>query len=143
MNFGCSVNDFVALGILAWKLYKSYKDAPESLRNLSQDLLSFHAVLREAEETIFARSISSSRQRRLKAVHDGCFAVLMDVQGLIEKYENMNTQGKRTWERVKWGTENVTELRARLTSNAAFLNTFYIRQVFPLSVNNPPYDRDD
>ena len=130
MSFGCSVGDFVTLGTVTWKLYKSYKEAPGSLQNLSLDLLSFHAVLKEAEETIFERPLSPSKQQGLKAVHDSCYGVLIDLQKLVDKYENMGTQGKRTWERIRWGNEPIAELRARLTSNTTFLIT-YIKHVIP------------
>lgn len=101
MSFGCSVGDFVALGTLAWNLYKSYKAAPGSFQSLSLDLLSFHAVLKEAEEAVFARPLSPSKQRGLNPVHDGCYGILKDLQSLVDRYDNMGTQGKRTWERMR------------------------------------------
>lgn len=139
MSFGCSVGDFVTLGTTSWKLYKLYKDAPGSLQSLSLDLLSFHAVLKEAEETLFARPLPPSKQQGLKAVHDSCYGVLTDLQNLVDKYENMGTQGKRTWERFRWGNEPIAELRARLTSNTTFLITYMrYRVLFSLKWSASP-----
>jgi hypothetical protein len=52
MSFGFSIGDFVAVGNLAWQVWKSCKDAPESFRNVSQEVLSLHAVLKEIEELL-------------------------------------------------------------------------------------------
>jgi hypothetical protein len=52
MSFGFGVSDFVALGTLAWQVYRSCRDAPENFGNVSQDVLSLHAVLREVEEDL-------------------------------------------------------------------------------------------
>jgi hypothetical protein len=121
MSFGYSVGDFIAVGVLAWDVYKSCKGAPESFGNISSEVLSLHAVLKEAEETVFARHLSLQKRERLKAVGDGCYRVLEDLQTLVKKYESLGTQSKRTWDRLKWGTEDIAELRSRLTSNGVLL----------------------
>ncbi|KAK0513111.1 hypothetical protein JMJ35_004097 [Cladonia borealis] len=95
---GFGVGDFVAVSTLAWNVYKSCKAAPGSFINISNEVLSLYAVLKEADET--------------------------DLQALVDKYESLGTQSKRTWDRMKWGTENVTEIRSRLVSNTTFLTAY-------------------
>jgi hypothetical protein len=110
MSFGYSVGDFIAIGALAWDVYKSCKGAPESFGNISCiscEVLSLQAVLKEAEETVFAQPLSPQKQDRLKAVGDGCYSVLEDLQKLVKKHESPGTQSKRTWDRMKWGTEDI------------------------------------
>ena len=124
MSFGYAVGDFIAVGTLAWNVYKSCKEAPESFGNISFEVLSLHAVLKEAEETVFAQHLSPTQQERLKAVGDGCQHVLKDLDDLCQKYQSLGTQSKRTWDRMKWGTEDIAELRARLTSNSVLLATW-------------------
>ena len=124
MSFGYAVGDFIAVGTLAWNVYKSCKEAPESFGNISFEVLSLHAVLKEAEETVFAQHLSPTQQERLKAVGDGCQHVLKDLDDLCQKYQSLGTQSKRTWDRMKWGTEDIAELRARLTSNTVLLATW-------------------
>ena len=123
--------DIVAVGTLAWNVYKSCKDAPGSFNDISNEVLSLHAVLKEADETILKTPLPPQSQARLKTICDGCQSVLSDLQALVDKYENLGTQSKWTWDRMKWGTENVVEIRSRLVSNATFL-TAYIRWGYSL-----------
>jgi hypothetical protein len=128
MSFGYGVGDFITIGALAWNVYKSCKGAPESFGNISFEVLSLHAVLKEAEETVFAQPLLPTKQERLKAVGDGCYRVLKDLDDLCQKYQSLGMQGRRVWDRMRWGTEDIAELRARLTSNTGLL-TSWIRYV--------------
>ena len=121
-GFGYSVGDVVAIGTLAWSVYKSCKRAPESFGEISSEVLSLHAVLKEAEEALSAQSLPPARQEQLKAVGDGCRCVLEDLDKLVKKYESLGTQSKRTWDRVRFGAEDISSLRLRLVSNTGLLN---------------------
>ena len=81
-------------------------------------------MLKEGEETLFTRPLPPSRAQRLEAIKDGCDRVLVDLQSLVEKYERLGTQSKRTWDRMKWGNEDIAEIRSRLTSNVTMLTAF-------------------
>lgn len=142
--YGFGVGDFVAVGTLAWNVYKSCrfepylaaslpkynsnrsvgKAAPGSFDSISVEVLSLHAVLKECEETVFSRSISPERKERLVAIKEGCDMVLRDLQSLVVKYESLGTQSKRTWDRMKWGNEDIAEIRARITSNISLLTAY-------------------
>jgi DNA-binding ferritin-like protein (Dps family) len=89
-----------------------------------------HVVLKESEETVFARPLSPIQQERLKAIGDGCHHVLEDLEKLVKKYESLGTQSQRTWDRLRWSAKDVAELRARLTSHITLL-TAYISCVAP------------
>jgi hypothetical protein len=123
MSFG-SATHVISVATLAWKVYKSCKEAPESFGHIAIDVASLHAVLKEVEETVFAQPLSPARQERLKTVGDGCYLVLKDLDRLVQKYESLGTQAKRTWDRMRWGNEDVSELRARLMSSTLLLNTW-------------------
>lgn len=122
--YGFGVGDFVAVGTLAWNVYKSCRAAPGSFSNISTEVLSLHAVLKEADETIFRSPLSPESQARLRTIGDGCQCVLGDLQALVDKYESLGTQSRRTWDRMKWGAEDIVEIRSRLTSNATMLTAF-------------------
>ena len=124
MSFGFSVGDFLAVGTLAWDVYKSCRAAPDSFSNISNEVLSLHAVLKEADETIFKSPQLPKRQARLKTIGDGCQYVLDDLQALVDKYESLGTQSKRTWDRMNWGSEDISDIRSRLISNATMLTVF-------------------
>jgi hypothetical protein len=137
MSFGYGAGDFIAIGTLSWKVYKSCKGAPGSFKDISSEVLSLHVVLKEAEETVFAHPLSTTKQERLKAVGDGCHYVLTDLDALLKKYQSLGTQSKRTWDRMRWGAEDIAELRARLTSNTALL-TAWVRCVHEFLVDLRP-----
>ncbi|PVH84539.1 ankyrin [Cadophora sp. DSE1049] len=124
MSFGFGVGDFIAVGKLAWSVYKSCKEAPESFNNISAEVLSLHAVLKEVEEALSEEPLTDSKQRSLATISNGCQSVLQDLQALVVKYESLGSQSRRTWDRMRWGSNDIAELRARLTSNTMMLTTF-------------------
>ena len=150
VGFGYGVGDFIALGTLTWNVYKSCKGAPNAFGDISSEVLSLQAVLKEAEETIFAQPLTPEKQERLKVVGDGCHGVL--TEKLCKKYQSLGTQSKRTWDRMRWGSEDIAELRARLTSNTVLLTAWirFVRDLLvdpgliaiPLVPLKPPYIRN-
>lgn len=131
MSFNYGVADVVALGRLAWKVYISCKHAPESFGNISSEVLSLHAVLREFEDNLTRHASSNSQQEGLRVIGEGCQNVLDDLQQLVNKYESLGTNTKRTWDRLRWNSGQIAELRSRLISNTVLL-TAYIRLVHAL-----------
>ena len=136
--YGFGVGDFVAVGTLAWNVYKSCRAAPGSFSNISIEVLSLHAVLKEADETIFKSPLSPESQVRLKTIGDGCQCVLGDLEALVDKYESLGTQSKRTWDRMRWGAEDIVEIRSRLISNATMLTAFIRWAPFLSKYLDPP-----
>jgi hypothetical protein len=122
--YGFGVGDVIAVGTIAWNVYKSCRAAPESFSNISLEVLSLHAVLKEAEETVFKSPLPTESQERLTTVGDGCRGVLDDLQKLVDRYESLGTQSKRTWDRMKWGAQDIAEIRQRLISNTTMLTAF-------------------
>jgi hypothetical protein len=114
----------VSLCKLAWDVYKHCKDASGSFKNVSTELLSLHAVLREAEENISQTTLSESRLARLTTVTDGCREVVTDVEALVTKYKKLESKTQRVWHNVGWHMEDLTELRLRLGNSATLLTAF-------------------
>jgi hypothetical protein len=132
MSFGWSASDFVTLTKLAWKTYKSCKDAPDSFSGVSQEALSLHAVLKETEEVLAESQLSVSEGKRLKVITDGCTNVLKELDSLVTKYESLATSSKRAWDRMRYAIEDITELRSRLMSNTILLTAFLSYGTFSL-----------
>lgn len=118
------MGDFAALGQLAWKIYRACKDAPESFKNISQEVSSLHLVLKEVEETYSDETLPDAQQSHLQTIGDGCRAVLEDLQTILDKYNSLGSKTKRTWDRLGWGSRDIVELRSRLISNTVLLTTF-------------------
>ena len=122
--FGFSVGDCVTVGTLAWNVYKATKSAPESFQRIHIEVLSLHALLKEAEDTVLKSPLKPHKQTGLRIVADGCISVLEELQQLVDKYGSLGTQTKQTWDRVRWANEDIVELRARLICNVTLLTAF-------------------
>ena len=81
-------------------------------------------MLKESEEILVIHPLPTASVDRLNIIKEGCEKVLIDLQNLVKKYESLGTQSKRTWDRMRWGNEDVAEIRARLTSNISLLTAF-------------------
>ena len=102
----------------------SGKAAPKSFGNISVEILSLHAVLKEAEETLFLRALPPHSRERLDVICDGCQTVLQELSDLVKRYESLGTQSRRTWDRIGWANEGIAEIRARITSSTTMLGVF-------------------
>lgn len=118
------MSDFVLLGQVAWKIYRACKDSPEDFKNVSQEVLSLHVVLKKVQEMYLDASLSADQQSSLRVVGDGCRGVLEDLQEILDKYTSLGTKSKRPWDRLGWGSEDIEKLRLRLISNTVLLLTF-------------------
>lgn len=133
MSFGYGVSDIIKLSNLAWKTYKSCKEAPDSFASVRQETLSLHAILKETEEVLEECRLKPPQQERLRIICEGCESVLEALNFLTHKYESLGSQSRRTWDRLKWGVEDVNSLRTRLITNTVLLSGFLqYANMFPL-----------
>ena len=124
MSLGYSVGDFVLLGQLAWTVFKSCKGAPESFANISYEVLSLHAVIKEFGDNLKEGNPAPSQLASLRHVAGGCQRVLDDLKVLTDRYRSLGSQNKRIRDRFKWRGEDIAAIRLRLISNTALLNAF-------------------
>lgn len=116
--------DIAALGQLAWQLYKTCEDTPESLKTISQEIFSLHGVLKDLEETYSGALLSATQQSRLENIRSRCRAVLEDLQDLVDRYNSLVADTKHTWDRLGWRSDDIAELRYRLVSTTVLLTAF-------------------
>ena len=129
MSFGFGLGDIIALGRLSWTVYQACKEAPSTFGQLTQEVLSMNAVLKEIEEACDEEEdLSSSRQEGLKVVMAGCRNVLEELQTLLKRYESMGTRANRTRDRMGWATVDIPTCRQRLNTNTSLL-TAYLRYI--------------
>ena len=124
MSFGFGVGDIVTISTLAWKVFKSCKDASEDFKNLSGEVVSLHVVLKETEDLVTENEINRDQTTQLRQIAAGCQKVLEDVEQLLTKYQSLGSKSQRTWDRLKWGKESIADLRARLTSTTSILSAY-------------------
>ena len=129
MSFGCSVGDFVVLASLAWKVYKDCKSASAEFLEVGNEVISLRTAIQElqdeAEESnsILTRA-GSRRKRELESIMKNCTDVLRELQQLITRYRSLGTQQKRTWDRIKFGSEGVQQIRDKVMFHTSALTLF-------------------
>ena len=125
MSLGFGVGDLVMVTSLAWKLYKACKDSGDDFRNLSHELMSLDAVLRETSDYLTEHTgLEVSRRNRLNIICSGCLQTLRDLEELVNKYQSLGTQAQRAWDRVRFGLRDISDLRQRVVSSVTLLNAF-------------------
>ena len=123
--FGWGVGDIVAIAKLAAKVYTAYKDAPDEYKHIAEEVDSLQGMINKAVHYFESTALSDHDRQQGQSALRGCQSVLEDLISLIEKYKSLaSTNTSQILQRVKLGTEDITALRARLTSNALLLNGF-------------------
>lgn len=125
MSFGFSASDIVTISTLAWKTYKTCKGSSDEFKRIASEVASLHCVLKETEELLDEDSgLSPSRRARLTVILETSSEVLSDLSGQLTKYESLGTHSQRTWDRLRWGLEDVSDVRSRLISVCTMLAAF-------------------
>ena len=130
MSFGFGVGDIMAISQLATKVYTGYKDAPNDYKNVAEEVKSLQIIINNAAHHFKGTYLTENCRKDGQEVLKGCRSVLEDLNSLIEKYKSLaSANTSQAFQRIKFGTEDIPNLRARITSNATFLSSF-IRRYF-------------
>jgi len=148
--FGFGVGDVLAVGTLVWNVYKTYEGAPEQFRDFSQEILSLHSVVRKVEDqlgisdldgmagrsrplasdsgAVYAASLSLSAEDKndLKILYDGLKAIMKELDDLLRKYQHLASNPTISFDRLKWGREDLVGLRDKIRSNIMLLTGFNV-----------------
>ena len=100
------------------------KAAPGVFATISMELESLVCVLDEAAESQLSHPLSPQREARLNTILAGFNKVLNDLEYIVQKYQSLGTSERSAWDQLKFGKEDITEIRGRLVMNMAFLTTF-------------------
>ncbi|KAK5077042.1 serine palmitoyltransferase component [Lithohypha guttulata] len=120
-NVSIQINSTIST---VWKLYKKCRTTPESYYNISQELNSLHAFLKECEEVFPEELRSSDRSARLTIILVGCTDIAEELGAIVQKYESLGLQQRRTWDRLQWHSNEINQIRARITSHVGMLTAF-------------------
>lgn len=88
-------------------------------------------VLQDADVAFPNRELDSAQKRDLKIIDEGCRNVLEELQKLLDKNSELNSESgnagkkiKRVWRRLSWKPEDIDKLRDRISTNIGFLTAF-------------------
>lgn len=125
MSFGVSVTDVLALSTLAWNIYKTCKESSHDFKRVSTEVASLHVILKETEEFLHEdNGLSETRRARLGMLIETSTDVLNDLKRQLSSYETLGTHSQRTWDRLRWGLEDIADVRSRLISVNTTLTAF-------------------
>ena len=152
MSFGYGVGDVMAISRLAFKVYTTCKDAPDDYRDILDEVRSLHIIINNAAQYFKGPTFRDDKRQEGQEVLRGSLNLLKDLDSLIAKYNSLappsaspstGTSTRKAFQRARLGislvigTEDIAELRARLTSNTTLLSSFIQR--FGLSTINIKY----
>jgi Hsp70 protein len=129
MSFGFAIGDIVALGRLAWGLYKQCKGASAEFAEICNEVLSIYTALRELkdeaenEDSILNRA-GKGRQKELNNIVQNCTQVLRQLESLVTRYQSLGTSRKKVWDRIKFGDEGIKVIRNQLVLHTSTLTLF-------------------
>lgn len=122
------MTDIVTITSFAWDLYKTCKESSDEFRRVATEVASLHIILKDTEEFLDEeqrhRTLGDERRARLATILENSFDVLKDLRKQLSSYESLGTHSQRTWDRLRWGLEDVTDVRSRLISANTVLAAF-------------------
>jgi len=131
MSFGFSVGDFLGVGTLVWSVYSSYAGAPEQFRNFSQEILSLHVVFKKVEDQLRNQGsgnttlmLSAKDTDDLKILHDGLQTIMKELEALLQKYRSLTENRSISFDRLRWGQEDLAGFRERILMHVGLLAMF-------------------
>jgi hypothetical protein len=124
MNFGFSIGDFLAVGQLAWQLYRKCKAAPSDFKAISSQLISLHIVIKDVNETIEEWALPEAKKSYLLQIGEDSKDTLNELDQLLKKYSGLGMKSSRTLDRLKYPRAHIEELRARIESYINILTSF-------------------
>ena len=88
-------------------------------------------VLRDVDDVLPERDISSEQKKNLEEIARGCHDVLDQLrkrleknQGLDSKAKGMSGRSRRMWKRFQWDQAEIYQFRNRIGFNITAFNTF-------------------
>ena len=77
--FGVGVGDVLAVSTLALKVYTAYKEAPNELRNISDEINSLRIMTEKGEQRLRNTTLTDTEKTQLSEILQGCENLLQDL----------------------------------------------------------------
>ncbi|KAL6722363.1 hypothetical protein ACLMJK_001470 [Lecanora helva] len=124
MAIGVGIGDFLAVSRLCWQIYTKCKDASGNYADLSNQVITLHGVMKETMDMLAQQTLSPSQETQLGSCQKECEAVLKDLDQMLIKYESLGSKSQKTFDRLRYGMEDVNGIRIRLISSVSMLEYF-------------------
>ena len=129
---GYGAGDIIAVSQLVAKVYAACKQAPKDYRDICGEVKLLEMRINKAIPHIQGTTLSDDDRQEGQEVLRSCQGVLEDLNSLIEKYNSLaSAKSGQIAKKVQFGTEDIATLRARLSLNIGFLNSFIQRFDIP------------
>ncbi|KAI9724261.1 MAG: hypothetical protein M1828_003685 [Chrysothrix sp. TS-e1954] len=125
MSFGFSVGDFIAVAKLGRSVYKRCRDSPGQYQALASDASQLSNVLEDLEDLLKEAHFDPSFQKKILARGQPCKDVLIDMNRLLDQYQEMSLKHKSVKDRIMWDEQQTRDIRERMTSTTVGLLTLY------------------
>lgn len=131
MSFGFGVGDFLGACQMVWAVYSAYAEAPEQFRKFSHEISALHVVVGKLEDQLRSQgfgddtfTLSAKDTSDLKILHDGLKSIMGELDALLKKYQSLLKDPSISFDRLKWGQEDLVGLRDKLRLHLALLSAF-------------------
>jgi len=118
----------MGVGTLVWNIYNAYASAPEQFRNFSQEILSLHVVVKTIEDQLRnqgpGNNLSAKHSNDLKTFHDGLQTIMKELDTLLKKYQSLTEDHSISFDRLRWGQEDLVGFRERIITHVGLLTAF-------------------
>jgi hypothetical protein len=140
VNFGFSIGDLVLLSSLALNLYRKCRDCSKDFAALSNEgksrihsglwnllsscaVIGLRVIVDDIRVTVKEQSLGKEEEEQLIRIGQGCLDVLRELEAVLRKYQSLGSRSRRTWDRLRWEKDRITDIRQRLISNTALLTS--------------------
>jgi hypothetical protein len=88
-------------------------------------------VLRDVDDVLPQRDITSSQKKDLDEIAQGCYNVLKKLEETLDKYQELDSsvkgireKSRRVWKRFQWDQGEIDQFRNRINLSISAFGTF-------------------
>jgi hypothetical protein len=109
---------------LAWKVFRSCEQSSSDFKGLASEVSELHIALRLTREMLETDTFSMDYRPKIHEISEDAYEVLQEIQSMMEKYEAFGVKSQKTWDRMGFGLDKLSELRTQLQADVARVNEF-------------------
>ena len=88
-------------------------------------------VLRDVDDVIPQRDLTSQQKKKLDEIAQGCCNALEELKEKLDKCQELDSsvrgisgKSRRMWKRLHWDQKDMDQFRSRITLNISLFNAF-------------------